>query len=127
MQFSYLSISSLNHMERFDFSNTYGEMSSLSTLQRLKKKAEQKANKSPRKQIHQFYLSRCSGLTYNLSQKCILPIAKQLNLFSQILPKKQTIKKQLAFDKKSHIYLFVIQVLNFTSVLSDEPLGNMFT
>lgn len=77
MQFSYLSISSLNHMERFDFSNTYGEMSSLSTLQRLKKKAEQKANKSPRKQIHQFYLSRCSGLTYNLSQKCILPIAKQ--------------------------------------------------
>lgn len=53
MQFSYLSISSLNHMERFGFSNTYGEMSSLYTAV-TEEKAEQKANKSHRKQIHQF-------------------------------------------------------------------------
>lgn len=70
MQFSYLSFSSLNHMERFGFSNTYGEMSSLYSAV-TEEKAEQKANKSPRTQIHQFYLSSCSGLTYNLSQKCI--------------------------------------------------------
>lgn len=57
---------------------------------------------------------------YFAHSKTIKPV------FSNIT-KKQTIKKQLAFDKKSHIYLFVIQVLNFTSVLSDEPLGNMFT
>lgn len=41
MQFSYLSFSSLNHMERFGFSNTYGEMSSLYSAA-MEEKAEQK-------------------------------------------------------------------------------------
>lgn len=40
MQFSYLSCSFLNHIERFGFSNTYGEMSSLysEAIEELKKK-----------------------------------------------------------------------------------------
>lgn len=56
MQFSYLSFSFLNHIERFGFSNTFGEMSSLYSAA-MEEKAEQnkkKANKSPRKQIHHF-------------------------------------------------------------------------
>lgn len=48
MQFSYLSCSFLNHIERFGFSNTYGEMSSLysAAIEEFKKK------KSRRKQIN---------------------------------------------------------------------------
>lgn len=42
MQFSYLSFSSLNHMERFGFSNTYGEMSSVYSAA-MEEKAEQKS------------------------------------------------------------------------------------
>lgn len=53
MQFSYLSCSFLNHIERFGFSNTYGEMSSLYSAAieeiKKKKKKQKKANKSPRK------------------------------------------------------------------------------
>lgn len=67
MQFSYLSCSFLNHIERFGFSNTYGEMSSLyaAAIEEFKKKKKQKkANKSPRKLFSPLYLSRCSGLTF---------------------------------------------------------------
>lgn len=41
MQFSYLSFSSLNHMERFGFSNTYGEMSSLYSAAKKKQNKKQ--------------------------------------------------------------------------------------
>lgn len=41
MQFSYLSFSFLNHIERFGFSNTFCEMSSL-YLAAMEEKAEQK-------------------------------------------------------------------------------------
>lgn len=47
MQFSYLSFSFLNHIERFGFSNTFGEMSSLYSAA-MEEKAEQK------KKIHKF-------------------------------------------------------------------------
>lgn len=53
MQISYLSFSSLNHMERFGFSNTYGEMSSLYSAA-IEEKQNRKRDKSPGKQIHQF-------------------------------------------------------------------------
>lgn len=46
MQFSYLSFSSLNHMERFGFSNTYGEMSFLYSAV-IEEKAEQKKQINP--------------------------------------------------------------------------------
>lgn len=38
----------------------------------IEAKAEQKANKSPRKQFHQFLFRGAWDLQYNLSQKCIL-------------------------------------------------------
>lgn len=43
MQFSYLSCSFLNHIERFGFSNTYGEMSSLysAAIEEFKKKKKE--------------------------------------------------------------------------------------
>lgn len=44
MQFSYLSFSFLNHIERFGFSNTFGEMSSLYSAA-MEEKAEQKKKK----------------------------------------------------------------------------------
>lgn len=47
MQFSYLSFSSLNHMERFGFSNTHGEMTSLYSAA-MEEKAEQKKEKKQR-------------------------------------------------------------------------------
>lgn len=62
MQFSYLSFSFLNHIERFGFSNTFCEMSSLYSAA-MEEKAEQKkyigANKSLKKtkkqnKIHHF-------------------------------------------------------------------------
>lgn len=59
MKFSYLSFASLNHMERFGFSNTYGETSSLYSAA-MTKKAAHKANEAPRKQIRA-RLPRCPG------------------------------------------------------------------
>lgn len=55
MQFSYLSCSFLNHIERFGFSNTYGEMSSLysAAIEEFKKK-QKKANNSPENNFHHF-------------------------------------------------------------------------
>ena len=44
MQFSYLSFSSLNHMERFGFSNTDGEMSSTAAVEE-KSRTENKSFK----------------------------------------------------------------------------------
>lgn len=54
MQFSYLSFSFLNHIERFGFSNTYGEMSFLYSAAMVEKAQQKKANKFPRKHIHHF-------------------------------------------------------------------------
>lgn len=47
MQFSYLSFSFLNHIERFGFSNTFGEMSSLYSAA-----MEEKAEQNKKKQIN---------------------------------------------------------------------------
>lgn len=59
------------------------------------------------KQYHQLYLPRCLGLTYNLSQKCLLvhsEIIKPTFSNNKVPKHKSFRKKQLAFDKKTHIY-----------------------
>lgn len=55
MQFSYLSCSFLNHIERFGFSNTYGEMSSLysAAIKELKKSRRKQIN-PPENNFHHF-------------------------------------------------------------------------
>lgn len=44
-----------------------------------------------------------------------------------MVAKTQALKSNWHLTKNLTFILFFKQVLNFTSVLSDEPLGNMFT
>lgn len=64
MQFSYLSFSFLNHIERFGFSNTFCEMSSLYSAA-MEEKAE--PNKIKRKEYIYLYI----GANENPSQNII--------------------------------------------------------
>lgn len=113
MQFSYLSCSFLNHIERFGFSNTYGEMRSLysAAIEELKKKKKQKkANKSSRKQFSPFYLSRWSGLTFiTWVKRCTFLHCKIIQpVPSKSSKKHKLLKSNWRFDQKSHIYLILL-------------------
>lgn len=102
----------------------------LTTLQQVFKKIKIKSRRKqinpPEKKIHYFTFQGARDLLLKPEWKGVLfSIAKLFNLSPQKVAKTQIVKKQLAISPKvSDLFDFVKQVLNFTSVLSDDPLGN---